>query len=51
MGRIWGGDPIPRPRPIIPAPSPIPAPPRLGGTFFPPSRPHRVPTGTRPAPL
>ncbi len=22
MGRVWGGDPIPRPRPVISAPSP-----------------------------
>uniref|UniRef100_A0A2N9ETR8 Uncharacterized protein n=1 Tax=Fagus sylvatica TaxID=28930 RepID=A0A2N9ETR8_FAGSY len=39
MGRVWGGDPIPRP--VIPTPS-LPRP-VLGGTFFPLSPPHRGP--------
>ena len=41
MGRVWGGDPIPHPRP-----TPIPA--TNGGTFFPSSLPYRVLPGTCP---
>ncbi len=47
MGRVWGGDPIPRP--VIPTPS-LPRP-VLGGTFFPLSPPHKVPVGYPPGPI
>jgi hypothetical protein len=48
MGRVWGRDPIPRPRPVIPTPSPILALSRSRGNFLPPVH---APQGTRPAPI